>query len=72
MENEEVYARNAVEGLAFGAWLRSGTVPADIAALAPQPDPDAIETKGNPNHDPANGRFTFGPAAQGAGPAIAA
>lgn len=61
MENEEVYARSAVEGLAFRAWLCSGTVPADILALAPKPDPDVIETKGNPYHDPVNGQFTFGP-----------
>lgn len=43
-------------------------MPADIVDLAPDLESDAIETKGNPYHDPANGRFTFGPGGIGGAP----
>lgn len=38
---------------AFSIWLRSGRWPLD------SPQPDGIEVKFNPWHDPADGRFTF-------------
>lgn len=36
----------------FSWWLRTGK-------LSPAPDPDGLELKFNPWHDPADGRFTF-------------
>jgi hypothetical protein len=38
---------------AFAWWLRTGWLPSPRG-------PDGVELKFNPNHDPQNGRFTFG------------
>ncbi|MEG3125005.1 hypothetical protein [Sphingomonas sp. GB1N7] len=37
---------------AFSGWLRTGKLP-------PRPNPDGLEFKFNPWHDPADGKFTF-------------
>lgn len=62
----EHYAQNAIDGLAFGAWLRSGLVPDDLADLGRRLDAGSLQFKSNPNHDPANGRFTSGSGGTGA------
>ncbi len=55
-------AAEAVHRLAFDRYMRTGEAlgPAALASLAAD-----YEKKFNPNHDPANGRFTFGPGGSG-------
>lgn len=56
------YAAEAIDSLAFASWLRSGSVPDDLIELSGRLDAGEVEWKHNPYHDPANGRFTPGPA----------
>ncbi|MFM9934588.1 MAG: hypothetical protein ACKVOL_00155 [Novosphingobium sp.] len=59
MQASGVTEREAAELLAFEHFLRTGFVldEVDLALL--------FERKFNPNHDPSNGQFTFGPGGQG-------
>lgn len=61
MREQQCQAKNAIESLAFAAWLRSGAVPDDVTELARAMETGKIEFKFNPYHDPANGRFAFAP-----------